>query len=65
MTRSVYLDTVEEEGGVLLVVSQPANCELKLTALLSLSDSQEYTLWDEQGFLENETRNRHCCLDIR
>lgn len=34
-------DTVEEEGGVLLVVSLPAKCELKLTVVLSLSDSLE------------------------
>lgn len=40
---------------MLLVVILPANRELKLTALLSLSDSQGYLLWDKHGLLENET----------
>lgn len=49
------IDSVEEEGGVLLVASLPANRELKLTALLSLSDSRGYLVWDKRGLLENET----------
>ena len=41
---------------MLLVVSLPANCELKLITLLSLSDCQGHLLGDEQDFMENETR---------
>lgn len=62
--RCVLLDSIEEEGGVLLVVSLPANCKLKLTTLLSLSDSQGHLLGDEQGFLENETRTTIVVLTL-